>query len=199
MEPSGEKAKRGDKRARTRARLVAAAVAAAEEKGLAAASLDEIAARAGMTKGAIYSNFASKADLVMAVVEDHGVTLAPAFTPGAPLAAQLAALAEAVIAILPISQAQSRLSAEWQAYAAVDPELRERVGEMHRRMLEGWSRALAKAHGPELGVAAEDLVVALQALAGGLALQHRLTPELVTPKAVRAAFAALAGGAVRIA
>ena len=49
----------GGKRERTRAALVAATLAVVAERGFAGASLDEIAARAGMTKGAVYSNFGS--------------------------------------------------------------------------------------------------------------------------------------------
>ena len=59
---------KGGKRERTRAALVAAALAIVREKGFAAASLDEIAARAGMTKGAIHSNFAGKAVLLLAAM-----------------------------------------------------------------------------------------------------------------------------------
>ena len=47
------------KRAQTIKRLVEAANAVIAEKGFQRASLDEIAARAGLTKGAIYSNFES--------------------------------------------------------------------------------------------------------------------------------------------
>lgn len=184
--------KQGGKRERTRARLVEAAVEVANAKGLVAASLDEIAARAGMTKGAIYSNFAGKADLVMAIAEDHGLRLAPAYVAGAPLSAQLAALAEAVIAILPAAAERSRLSAELQAYAAIDPDLRRRFGELHRALFVEWSRTLADRFGDELKMPPLQLVVALQALATGFAHQHQLTPELVTPDGVRAAFAAFA-------
>jgi hypothetical protein len=38
-------------------------------RGFEAASLDEVAAAAGYTKGAVYSNFASKTDLVIALIE----------------------------------------------------------------------------------------------------------------------------------
>lgn len=169
-----------------------AAVAVAEEKGLVAASLDEIAARAGMTRGAIYSNFEGKADLVMAVAETYGLRLTPAYVPGAPLRAQLAALADAVVAVLPMAEARSRLSAELQAYAAIDPDLRRRFGELHRAMFAQWSRTLMEAYGEELAMPPLDLVVTLQALATGLAHQHQMTPELVTPQVVRRAFAAFA-------
>jgi AcrR family transcriptional regulator len=49
--------------------IVQAAMAVFAEKGFAAARLDEIAARAGVSKGALYLYFATKEDLFRAVVE----------------------------------------------------------------------------------------------------------------------------------
>jgi AcrR family transcriptional regulator len=49
--------------------IVEAALAVFAEKGFAAARLDEIAARAGVSKGALYLYFATKEDLFRAVVE----------------------------------------------------------------------------------------------------------------------------------
>jgi len=49
--------------------IVAAALAVFAEKGFAAARLEEIAARAGVSKGALYLYFATKQDLFRAVVE----------------------------------------------------------------------------------------------------------------------------------
>jgi AcrR family transcriptional regulator len=43
--------------------------------GIDGTSLDRIAKSAGLTKGAIFSNFASKNDLVFAVLDEYGVTL----------------------------------------------------------------------------------------------------------------------------
>ena len=54
---------REDQKADTRARLIACAHDVFLEKGFHAATLDDIALRAGVTKGAVYSNFASKAEL----------------------------------------------------------------------------------------------------------------------------------------
>jgi AcrR family transcriptional regulator len=51
------------------AEIVAAAMAVFAEKGFAAARLDEIAARAGVSKGALYLYFETKEDLFRAVVE----------------------------------------------------------------------------------------------------------------------------------
>lgn len=53
-----------------RSRLIAAATAEFAESGYAGATLDGIAARAGVTKGGVYFHFAGKEDLFFAVL-DH--------------------------------------------------------------------------------------------------------------------------------
>lgn len=52
------------------AEIVAAALEVFTEKGFAAARLDDIAARAGVSKGALYLYFETKQDLFTAVVRD---------------------------------------------------------------------------------------------------------------------------------
>src|SRR5689334_25224689 len=51
------------------AEIVAAALSVFAERGFAAAKLDEIAARAGVSKGALYLYFETKEDLFRAVVD----------------------------------------------------------------------------------------------------------------------------------
>ena len=51
-----------------RAKLIAAARTAFAEQGYAAASMDELTARAGLTRGALYHNFGDKKGLLAAVV-----------------------------------------------------------------------------------------------------------------------------------
>lgn len=51
-----------------RAKLIAAARRAFAEQGYAAASMDELTARAGLTRGALYHNFGDKKGLLAAVV-----------------------------------------------------------------------------------------------------------------------------------
>ncbi|HEY6984183.1 helix-turn-helix domain-containing protein [Reyranella sp.] len=55
----------------TRERLFEAAAQVFEERGIGAASIETIAAAAGFTRGAFYSNFAGKDDLIVAMLEDH--------------------------------------------------------------------------------------------------------------------------------
>jgi len=56
-------------RAEVRERLLAAGARAFAEQGVHEARLDDIAAAAGFSKGAVYSNFASKDDLVAQVMQ----------------------------------------------------------------------------------------------------------------------------------
>ena len=55
----------------TREKLFEAAALVFEEQGINAASIEAIAAAAGFTRGAFYSNFASKDELIIAMLEDH--------------------------------------------------------------------------------------------------------------------------------
>src|SRR5271154_6402080 len=58
------------RRQQTRDYLLQAAATVFTERGFYAASLDEVAAAAGFTKGAVYSNFKNKEDLFLALLED---------------------------------------------------------------------------------------------------------------------------------
>lgn len=63
------------KRADVRARIVAAAQEAFLRDGYQRTNLGEVAAAAGFSKGAVYSNFGGKADLFTAVINEHTSTL----------------------------------------------------------------------------------------------------------------------------
>jgi AcrR family transcriptional regulator len=55
----------------TRERLFEAAAQVFEERGIGAASIEAIADAAGLTRGAFYSNFENKDELIIAMIEDH--------------------------------------------------------------------------------------------------------------------------------
>jgi AcrR family transcriptional regulator len=55
----------------TRDKLFEAAARVFEEQGIGGASVEAIAAAAGFTRGAFYSNFKSKDELIIAMLEDH--------------------------------------------------------------------------------------------------------------------------------
>lgn len=58
---------RGD----TRDKLFEAAARVFEQDGIGSASIEAVAAEAGFTRGAFYSNFGSKDELIFAMLEDH--------------------------------------------------------------------------------------------------------------------------------
>jgi AcrR family transcriptional regulator len=62
---------RKPRRERTRAALLEAAARVYARRGFAGATLDEVAADAGFTKGAVYGHFGSKENLLLALLEDY--------------------------------------------------------------------------------------------------------------------------------
>src|SRR5215218_8476825 len=55
----------------TRDKLFEAAARVFEEQGIGGASIETLAAAAGFSRGAFYSNFSSKDELIIAMLEDH--------------------------------------------------------------------------------------------------------------------------------
>ena len=62
---------RQDRAERTRNAILDAAAAVFEERGFNGASLSDILARAGVTKGALYFHFTSKEELAKAIIEEQ--------------------------------------------------------------------------------------------------------------------------------
>jgi AcrR family transcriptional regulator len=69
QERTAERLNRQERKSQTRERLIDAAAAVFAARGFETATIDEVAAAAGYTKGAVYSNFASKTDLFIALIE----------------------------------------------------------------------------------------------------------------------------------
>ncbi|MER7964311.1 MULTISPECIES: TetR/AcrR family transcriptional regulator [Streptomyces] len=74
MESSSTASQRGSRREATRQKLYEAAVTLIAEQGFSATTVDEIAERAGVAKGTVYYNFASKSVLFEELLR-HGVGL----------------------------------------------------------------------------------------------------------------------------
>ena len=77
--------RKGNKRERTRAQLIEAASEVIGEKGFERTTLEEVARRVGMTRGAIYGNFASREDLLLAVAETLWKPIEPELHQGSSL------------------------------------------------------------------------------------------------------------------
>jgi AcrR family transcriptional regulator len=183
------------KRQRTRRALVESALAVIAEKGFAGASLDEVAAHAGVTKGAIYSNFRSKAELLWAAAQSRSLRLAPQAPPGAPPAEQARAIARALMPLMPQAEQARRFHRDLQLYIASDPELRARQTAEYAALFDAIAAQLQAAYGERLRMPARSLALAGQALAWGFMNQWAQTPDEITEDVIAAAYEALALGA----
>ncbi len=186
---------KGDKRARTRAKLLAAARELIREKGYERTTLQEVASRAGMTSGAIYGNFKNRDELFTALAEVYWAPIKPAFRPGSSFAEKMRALAEATVAAIPERRIAAVGALTGRAYALTNEELRARVHQITARDYDAgaaWLRTVAD--DDELPMPPDILVRVIHAMTEGLLFHRFLTPDLVPDEVFYAAFAALAVG-----
>src|SRR5262245_46580462 len=94
---SGRSGPMGDKRDRTRSKLLEAARSLIREKGHEETTLEDIAQRAGMTTGAIYGNFKNREDLFIALGMTYWPPIAPHVGPNPSFADVMRAMGEATI------------------------------------------------------------------------------------------------------
>src|SRR5580704_12473253 len=195
--PDDQRPHTGGKRERTRAALIAAALEIIASKGFAAASLDEIAAKAGMTKGAIYSNFSSKAGLLLAAMMAKGLTVESEPSASDSLADHVRAMADGLSQTIRRAHGEAALLAQFQIHALTDPELRAGLGEVYAAAFAGTAAYLAGLKGASGAMAPRHLAVALQSIALGLMVQSFLTPDEVTHAVIEETLQTLAAGLER--
>src|ERR1700755_1364534 len=94
-EASRRRQPKGDKRARTRARLLEAARSLIREKGHENTTLEDIAQKAGMTTGAIYGNFKNRDELFVSLGQTYWPPIKPLVKAGASFPAIMRAMADA--------------------------------------------------------------------------------------------------------
>ena len=175
---------RAERREQTRDDLIAAADRLFVEGGFHATSLDQIAAAAGYTKGAVYSNFASKEDLFFAVYERRAGVAEEQITEllAADPAAGLGRISSDTSGRHGRDDGWLAVFFEFWAHVIRHPELRGRFAGIHRRVQVPIADALervAAERGVELPVAALPLAVASGAMQIGLALERLTQPEVV--------------------
>jgi AcrR family transcriptional regulator len=183
---------KGDKRDRTRASLLEAARGLIREKGYERTTLEEVAARAGMTTGAIYGNFKNRDELFIALGQRYWAPVVPKVKPGATFADAMRALAKATIAAVDDrkSAAVGRLTG--LAYTLKNPALRQQVHDITKSSYEIGAEWLRMFDASELPMPADRLVRVLHALIEGLVMQRIITPDLCPDEVFYAAFGALA-------
>ena len=130
--------KRAEQVQRNRDLVLAAARDVFLERGYHAASVDEIAEAAGFSKGVVYSQFASKADLFLALLDQRIAERAEQnrrITVGKTGADAVAAMVRTGVELAQAEQRWGLLVTEFRVHAARDPELNERYVAAHERTL----------------------------------------------------------------
>lgn len=188
-------------REQTRTRLLQAASEVFAERGYERASLDEVASAAGLTKGAIYSSFASKDELFYALMDERiGERLAlvaGAVDRQSTVSEITRDAADRVVELMGSQHDWHLLFIEFWARAVRDPALHEEFAR-HRRAARGviarfLERQAAQAK-VELPAAADQLAVAVLALSNGIAIEHLADPETVDPGTFATILGLLLGG-----
>ena len=176
--------RRAEARGTARERLLDAAAEVFAERGYRAASVEDLAAAAGLTKGAVYWNFASKEDVFFALIEERvdrrarelmGVTEhAPRETATAPL------VSRGVSSFADEQQALVLLLQEYWSLAVRDAALRDTYVERQRALRGRLAEALEARHrttGVPLTISSEALATGIIALATGMAQERIADPE----------------------
>jgi len=160
------------RREQTRRHLLTAAAEVFARRGYHEATLEEIAAAAGFTKGAVYSNFAGKEDLFLALTEEHvAETLsrvrAMLASSDVPAGVRLEEFARLAGENFEREQASAALYLEFWLYASRHPEARERLAAIDRAQSAAIEAIVAEeqarrgATTPHQAAAVARLVVAL--------------------------------------
>lgn len=185
---SGRPSLRDEQRALTRLRLLDASEAVFARSGFHGASVDEIAREAGATTGALYSNFAGKEDLFLALFEERIAAdvgdYSQIVATGTTVEEQVRGAGDRWMELLRERPDYFPLLIEFWAYAIRKPALRERLA-ARLEALRAASTRLALEGAAQQGYhsadpAAGELVgMLINALGHGIALEKLADPEAV--------------------
>jgi AcrR family transcriptional regulator len=164
----------------TRSLLIRAAEKIFARDGFEAAKLEEIAADAGYTRGALYANFQNKEDLFFALLEEEISSriekvrskMDKLRSPAAKLSALRAFLLDTCL-----DRRWSLLALEFKLFAVRHPQVRARLAAMNRRFVRSRVSILTSVMqglGRQLPAIASAVGVSLSALTNSLTLEHML-------------------------
>ena len=182
---------RRPQRQEVRERLLAAAGTVFAQKGFAAASVEDVARKAGLTKGAIYSNFASKDELFFALLGEHVAQRLVSLDLAAPRE-----IGDALMRAAIDDRDWQLLFIEFWQRAMRDPAARKEFvkhrRELRRSIADAIEKRAAEA-GATLPMPPKDLATVVLALSNGLAIEHLPDPRDVPERLFGDVLAAIAG------
>lgn len=175
-----------DAKSTSREQLLDAAAKVFAERGYRGASVEAIAAAAGVTKGALYWNFESKADLFFSLLEERvDQRLRVLLDAAEAIAGEETVtplVSREVSSVVDEERQIHLLTHEYWSLAARDPELGARYAERQKALRELISHALVAHHEATCVALTHDpleLATAVLALANGLGMDRIVDPDAV--------------------
>jgi AcrR family transcriptional regulator len=178
---------RKEKQAKTRSALLKSAAKLICRKGITEASIEDVAADAGYTKGAFYANFKSKEEMFLVMLDQayaEELERLEAHLPGegAP-AEEVRESAKDFINFVRSDPEWPRLYFEFVVYAARNPEFREELATRNRAMRERIAeviRTWAADFPAQPPFPYEDIGMMLFCMADGFLIQQLVEPDTDT-------------------
>ena len=152
------------------------------DRGYGGATVDAIAEEAGFSKGVVYSQFGSKADMFMALLEQRITERAAQnerLAAGKSLAEAARELLRAADRDVVSEREWARLLVEFRAHAARDPVLNRRYADAHRRTVAQLAALLARLHeqaGMSPVVPPQSMAEFVLAMGTGVTLERAANP-----------------------
>ncbi|MFE6920401.1 TetR/AcrR family transcriptional regulator [Nocardia sp. NPDC057663] len=175
---------RKESHALTRERLVETAKRLFLADGYNVTSLEKVAAEAGFSKGAVYSNFATKHELGLAVIDvvhvERAQSLADAVLPHDTMAQRIEGFARWADQNIG-DVGWTALEVEFATSTRHMPEVRTELAARRRSMttvLASLIQVQADEMGFDLPISAEDAALQLLSLGIGLGVQRAIDPEM---------------------
>jgi AcrR family transcriptional regulator len=176
---------RAERKAETRAALLGSAARLFSQRGLEGASVEQIAADAGYTKGAFYANFPSKEELFLVMLDEKYAAELERFeaslpAKGAP-AEEVRAAAEDFIRFVWSDPQWPKLYFEFVAHAVRHPRFRRELATRDRALRERMAALISAAsegYPVDPPFSAEDLAMMLFCMANGFLIGQLIEPEL---------------------
>jgi len=177
----------------TQSRILDAAEAVFSEQGFDKTQLEEVAARAGYTRGAIYAHYASKEDLFLALMEQRVLTRfnrVRQAIEAEPLVSRRPEIFRQWIAAQADDHTWGTLILEFKLYALRRPESREKLLHMYDLMTKASGKDFIELlFGADLDkaarAAAEVRLVILGALLSAVNLESLFRPKLMSRQHVQ--------------
>jgi AcrR family transcriptional regulator len=197
QDPADAPLSREARKAATRRALLQAAAELFAAQGMERTSLEQIAARVGLTTGAIYRSFRNKEDLIESVVDAYGYIsdAAPLYDPALGVAQRVAAFGQEVAATMPrVAPRDMLLFLEFDLYIQrqADKAVLERDAQRAWRATEGARfDAAAQARGEQLPFSGAELLQLLNTIARGISWERLRDPDAVTPATAEQLFVLL--------